>query len=319
MILPCEGISEEVVGVKLQYLILSYFLIWMLGSSVSTAEKPVIAASIPPQSWILEKIAGSSFEVLTILPAGSSPHAFSIQPGTRAKLSQSKLWFRIGTGFEQAIVPALLSEGKVQIINQFKSVERIPLVTHGPGGAELHQHEDGAFCSQCAAAGEPDPHIWLSLRNLRTMAHEMKVVLLANLPMEGTKTNENILKNWEDLDLELEQMDQDITRRLASVNERRILVFHPAWGYFCHDYNFEQVAIEPQGKKAGTETLRELIDFCRSTGLKTLFVQPEYGKRWAAAIAREIEGTVITLDPLAASPEDRLMPLVRALESDPHE
>ncbi len=77
------------------------------------------------------------------------------------------------------------------------------------------------------------------------------------------------------------------------------MVFHPSWGYFAQNYKLRQVPIEIEGKGPKSSQLRELILFARGEGIKVIFAQPQFSTKSAKLVAREIDGQVITVDPLA--------------------
>lgn len=77
------------------------------------------------------------------------------------------------------------------------------------------------------------------------------------------------------------------------------MVFHPAWGYFAHDYGMEQVPIEIEGKDPKPAQLKELIQHAREKGIKVIFVQPQFSTKSAGVVAREIGGQVAYANPLA--------------------
>jgi zinc transport system substrate-binding protein len=77
------------------------------------------------------------------------------------------------------------------------------------------------------------------------------------------------------------------------------MVFHPAWGYFAHTYGLQQVPVEIEGKNPKPAQIKELIEHARKNDIKAIFVQPQFSGRNAELIAREIDGQVVSADPLA--------------------
>lgn len=72
------------------------------GKSKQNNEKPVIAVTIEPQRYFTEAIAGDKFDVISIVPKGSSPETYDPTPQQLVSLGDSKAYFRIGyIGFEQ--------------------------------------------------------------------------------------------------------------------------------------------------------------------------------------------------------------------------
>ena len=106
------------------------------------------------------------------------------------------------------------------------------------------------------------------------------------------KNKNEYLKKLDDLDLELQNA-------FSEMQGKKILVFHPAFGYLARDYGFEQIAIEIEGKEPSAENLAEIIDLAKKENIKTIFVQKQFSQKSAEAIASQIGGSVVPLDPLS--------------------
>lgn len=65
-------------------------------------DKPVITVTIEPLRYFTEAIAGDNFNVVSMVPKGSSPETYDPTPQQLVDLAKSKAYFRIGyIGFEQ--------------------------------------------------------------------------------------------------------------------------------------------------------------------------------------------------------------------------
>jgi zinc transport system substrate-binding protein len=98
---------------------------------------------------------------------------------------------------------------------------------------------------------------------------------------------------------DLERLDAELKQLFASRQGLRFMVFHPSWGYFAHSYGLQQIAIEMEGKQAKPAQLKTLIEMARASDIKVIFVQPQFSAKSAQLIAREIDGQVAFVDPLA--------------------
>jgi zinc transport system substrate-binding protein len=124
--------------------------------------------------------------------------------------------------------------------------------------------------------------------------------------------------NLAGLAAELDALDRELAATLAPLRGRRFLVFHPAWGYFAHAYGLEQVAVERGGKEPGPKALAALADDARRSGIRTVFVQPQFSQRTAETLAAAIGGRVVAVDPLAKDYPASLRAAARALvEAEP--
>ncbi|MBD3314523.1 MAG: ABC transporter substrate-binding protein, partial [Chitinivibrionales bacterium] len=80
---------------------------------------------------------------------------------------------------------------------------------------------------------------------------------------------------------------------------RKFFVFHPSFGYFADAYGLKQIAVETGGKEPSARRLANLIDDARQESVKVIFVQPQFSRKAAQAIADAIDGAVVPVDPLA--------------------
>ena len=69
-----------------------------------------------------------------------------------------------------------------------------------------------------------------------------------------------------------------------------------------------------EGKEPGPAQLKELIDHCRRENIRTVFVQPQFSKKKARLIAREIDGEVIEADSLAPNWAENLIMVAQAIQ-----
>jgi len=105
----------------------------------------------------------------------------------------------------------------------------------------------------------------------------------------------------------LDAWDTALATKLAPLRGKAFFVFHPAWGYFAHDYGLRQMAIEVAGQEPSDHELTEIQHQARRSGAKTLLVQPQISRRGAEAVARAVGARVVVVDPLAENVPETLM------------
>ena len=76
------------------------------------------------------------------------------------------------------------------------------------------------------------------------------------------------------------------------------MAFHPAWSYFAREYGLEQLPIEVEGKAPNPANLKKIIDIARKENIRIIFVQEQFDTNSARAVAAEIGGQVVKIDPL---------------------
>ncbi|NHZ46035.1 metal ABC transporter solute-binding protein, Zn/Mn family [Nitratidesulfovibrio liaohensis] len=152
-------------------------------------------------------------------------------------------------------------------------------------GHHHHDHEGG------------DPHIWLSPALVKMMAGSIKAALAKADPAHAAvyRTNHDaFVRELDELDLHINGLFENVPE-----NRRRFMVFHPAWSYFAHNYNLREVAIEVEGREPGPKQLTRIVEFAKKEKIEAIFVQPQFSKRGAETIARNVGAKLIEADPLA--------------------
>lgn len=246
-----------------------------------------VFVSIPPQKWLCEQLGGEHVNTSLLIAKGQEPHAFDPSPRQIRALSGADLFFTVGLVFEQEIIRRLQSGApNLQIVESSKNIEKIPMDSAGHGhNATL------------------DPHVWLSPYNLKSMAEVMAAALAEKDPDHEQFYRNNLLTVTDQLD----DLDHDIQKKLSPYKGTSFFVFHPAFGYFANRYHLQQVAVETGGKSPTPKQLFALIGKARSTGVKVIFVQPQFDPRSAESVAKGIGGKVVPLDSLAENVVENMM------------
>ena len=92
-----------------------------------------------------------------------------------------------------------------------------------------------------------------------------------------------------------------------------MMVFHPSWGYFARSYGLRQIPIEIEGKEPRPRELAHLIHTARESKVRAIFIQPQFARRAALALADQIGAKVIEADPMALSWEENLLQLAQTI------
>ena len=264
------------------------FVLAALLSSIAAAEtsagKIKVFVSIIPQAYFVERIGGDYIEADVLVGSGQSPATYEPTSRQMSQLSNARVYFRIGVPFEKVFIPKISSVFTgLHIVDTSAGV---PLL----------------YFSQSNGRQVADPHIWLDPKRVKIQAETICRELIRIDPDHGDVFTRNLGTFLHDLDI----LDKTITQSLAPLQKRRLYVFHPAFGYFAQSYGLEQVAIEVEGKGPSARQLSDLIKKAGDEGVKIIFVQPQYSKKNAQAIAQAIGGAVVPINPL---PEDYLQEL----------
>ncbi|NPA04334.1 MAG: zinc ABC transporter solute-binding protein [Epsilonproteobacteria bacterium] len=241
--------------------------------------KPIVAISILPQKYILDKITQDSFEVVVLLPPKVSPATFSPKPSTVLKLKKASLYLTIGLPFEKA----LLEKIETKKVDMGKYLKRFSHFEH------------------------LDPHIWLSPPHLLLLA---RVTLEEAIKLQPSKKGE-FLRNYLDFVKEITALDTSFFNQLPS--NTTFISYHPSFGYFAKVYNLKQLAIEKEGKEPKPQQLLQLLKTAREEKVKVVVVEPQFPKRKAKFLAQKINAKIVVIDPLAYDIPSSLKKLTDAL------
>jgi zinc transport system substrate-binding protein len=249
------------------------------------AEAAAIRAfvTILPQVTFVEAVGGERVHAQALVRPGQSPHAYDPTPRQMARLAEADLYFLIGVPFEE-----ILRERIQSVSPDMKMVDTgrgIHLRTMEESHQEHAEHDHG----------RKDPHVWLDPNNVMTMARSIADALVELDPEHEAEYRRNL----EQFIRELEELDEQIQRRCRNLEKRQFMVYHPAFGYFADAYGLEQIPIEIEGKSPSASDLAELIETARRLDIRAIFVQKQFSSEAAEAVAEEIGGQVVRVDPLA--------------------
>lgn len=277
--------------------ILTLFICFACGNSTQKSEKAIITVTLEPLRYFTEAIAGENYQVVSMVPKGSSPESYDPTPQQLVNLSKSKAYFRIGyIGFEQAWMKKL--EANCPDMKVYDTSHGIDLIRDQGHWHGNHFHKGGV-----------EPHIWNSTQNALIIADNIYQALC-----ELDSAHEADYKNRLDsLKQSIRQTDADI-RTLLEKADSTFLIYHPALSYFARDYGLKQISIEEGGKEPSPAQLKSLIETCRNENIHTIFVQQEFDQRNAQLIAHELGVHIVPINPLNYDWAKEMLQIAKALK-----
>ncbi len=293
--------------------------------AMGASDRKTLFVSIIPQKYFIQQISGDLFDVQVMVQPGASPATYEPKPSQMKKIAESKLYFAIGVPYEKVWLEKLQETNpQMKIIHTDHGIEKLEMAEHSHDedehGEEHHDdhhgekaghkddHHDDHHGEEAGHEedhhdhGGSDPHIWLSTRLVAQQAEIMRDALVSIAPEHATEINEGTTSFQQDL----QGLRNKLDKLLAPYKGRKFMVFHPSWGYFANEFGLEQVAAEIEGKDPKPRQLQELIEFARHEKIHTVFAQPQFSKKSAKVIAKEIDGQVLLIDPLAPNWSENL-------------
>ncbi len=262
--------------------------------------KMQVCVSIAPQAFFVKKIAGDLADVEVLVKDGSSPATYAPKPSQLKTIANSKLYFTIGVAFEK------------NWLDRFKSVnDNLLLIDTTTGIQKLHMDNKHKHSKNEHNEGL-DPHIWLDpilvIKQVNTISEAFT--------SQDPKNSKIYIQNRDNFIKELKDLDKQIKDILANIKNRKFIVFHPSFGYFAKRYNLTQIAIEKEGKEPSIKYLKKVIDFAKQNDIKRVFVAPQFSQKSARQIAKEIDGKVVTVNPLAYNWDENLLSIAKSFKGN---
>jgi zinc transport system substrate-binding protein len=246
-----------------------------------------VVTTIYPLADIAGKLGGDQVSVTYLLPPGASPHTFEPTVEQARLVSEADLFIFIGAGLDDWAVKLAESAGPGH--NLLDLSDHVALLQADP---HVHEHEE-----EHHDHGPNDPHFWLDpiiVRDAITPAITGSLLLL-------TDDHEAYFSELaESYHQELSLLDEEIERKLASVQNRRFIAFHSAWQYFARRYNLEELAVIAlfPGQEPSAGWMAELVELVEEYSVTAIFSETQFPPALAQRIAEESGLNLLELDPL---------------------
>jgi len=287
---------------KIIYALIGIIIIMALALSIyspsliekESYDKLNIIVSVLPQKAFVEAIGGDLVNVQELIPQGGSPSTYEPKPSDLVSVEKADIYFKIGyIPFEKSHMEKFIElNPNMKIVDTSTNVK---LLYFGEEGNQEYE--------------EIDPHIWLSPVQVK----EQVEIITQTLIEEDPDNAEIYLNNSENFKKELDDLHSEIQSEFEKLKINKLMVFHPAWGYFADEYGLEQIAIEDSGKEPTAQDLKDTIEEANTDNIKVIFVQSQFDENVANSIAEEIGAIVISIDPLSEDYINNLKNVARVI------
>ena len=247
-------------------------------SETNEVNKIKVATTIFPLYDLVQEIGGEKVETILLLPPGASPHAFEISPQKVKDLAGSQLLFMIGLKLDDWAINLVNKTNDVKVVDLSTAVELQTLTEEGD------------------EAGDFDPHYWLSPQQAKLIVNQ----IAKELGVVDEANSEYYLVRAQSYQQKIEEKITVWQSTLAKMENKNLVVFHDAWGYFASDFNLNIVAnLEPfPGKSLSPKYLEEINKIIKQYQVKILFVEPQLAINIAQTFAQDLGLEIRVLDPL---------------------
>ncbi|MCA9376269.1 MAG: zinc ABC transporter substrate-binding protein [Candidatus Doudnabacteria bacterium] len=261
----------------------------------------VVAVSIPPLASIAEQIIQDDGEVVTLLPSGSSPHAYEPQPQDVINAQRANLFVVVGENFDDWVLP-FVPEDAVRLDTASSSgIERITLpdgdvaVFSEPHSDESHEDEHaGEGVTHSHGLGF-DPHVWLSATNGALIAERYGEVFADYDPEHADLYRERATE----LASQLRALAGELGEH-AEIEQVAFISMHDGWRTFADAQDlFVAGAVEEiPGKVPSPQQLLVLTDAAESGAAQFIATEPQLSAQVATTLACDLGLPTVVLDPL---------------------
>jgi len=251
-------------------------MLFILRDVTPDSAKPHVVASFYPLAFLAEQIGGDDVQVTTLVPPGTEPHDFEPTAQDIAELETSQALILSGNGIEP-----WADAFKANLANK-----AVVVVETGQGLGNRAN----------------DPHVWLSPKNMQTMAQRVASTLVSIDSTNAAKYQ----ARGDALVGRLTQLDADFSSGLASCKSKTIITSHAAFGYLADAYGLEQVSIagiDPEAEPSAQD-LAELTEFAKSNDVNYIFFETLVSPKLAETLAAETGAQTLVLDPLEGLSDD---------------
>ena len=228
-------------------------------------------------AFLVKRIGGPHVRVEALVQPGQDPHTFEPTPRQVVRLSNARLFFKVGMPFEEVLTEHIAAANeRTAIVDTAAGIKRLK-------GVDPDEQ------------GEPDPHVSARASAARADGCEHRRGALCGRSGDARDFHANQAA----LDAELDALDRRLGESLKPFRGQAFYVFHPAFGYFADAYHLRQESVEVEGKPPTPRQLVDLIRRARADQVKIIFLQPQFNQQAAASIAQALGGAAMPMDSLA--------------------
>jgi len=230
-----------------------------------------------------EAVGGDRVEISTLIPDGTEPHDFEPKAKDLVSLSRARVFVYNGLGMEAWAEDTVAAVGNRNLIVVDASAGIQPLSNSDPD--QISEH------------GEYDPHSWLSLKCAEIEISNIRDALVRADPDGRAYYEENCGVYIS----RLENLYTEYAGKFGAAAKKIFVTGHAAFAYFCRDFGLTQKSVEDvfaEGEPSAQQ-LTELVEYCKSNNVKTVFSEalasPDVSQTLASEAGAKVE-TIYTFE-----------------------
>ena len=272
------------------------------GATTASGSETSRALSVVATTTILAdvtgQVAGDTAQVTTLMEAGADPHNFEASAQALALMQEADLIVANGAGLEEQL-QGPIAEAERTGVPVFHATDHIETLTFAgtDGHDEDEPRHDEDEPGHEHEAGAVDPHFWMDPTRMADVARALGTQIGSLSSDAGA-----ISAQADDYAAQLEQIDTEITRALASIpdGDRTLVTNHEAFNYFAERYDFTIVGTVIPGLSTGAEPsardLEELVHTIERQQVSAVFTENTAPEQLTQTLAAEVGSDVEVIE-----------------------
>ena len=285
----------------------SIFLASALISGISiTAHAEInVVSSVKPLHSLVSGVMEGVARPDLIVKGSASPHTYSLRPSQARQLEDADLVFWMGHELESFLeqpLEAIATKGHIVELIDSSKLKKIKMREGGMFDAHAHDDHDEHEGHDDHGHGEFDVHVWLDPENAKVLVDEIKLALIELDPVNSSKYESNSNK----MNMKLDQLIDEVSKKLESEQGKGYVVFHDAYQYFEQRFGMSAVGsitVSPE-VVPGANRIRELKNKINELNAHCVFSEPQFEPKLVSTVIEGTKANTGVLDPLGASIKD---------------
>jgi ABC-type Zn uptake system ZnuABC Zn-binding protein ZnuA len=240
--------------------------------------KIVAVSSITIIGDVVKHIGGDKVESISICAVGIDPHTYHPKPEDVRTIAKSDITFINGFTLEHWMEELIDNAGGDR-----------PKITVTEGVTPMTDEK---------GFGDPDPHAWFDVKNVKIYAQNIAKGLIELDPDNKDYYNTNL----ENYLKQLNELEAWIHTEIEKIPEQKrvIITSHDAFRYFGKAYGVEVHGLQGLSTEAKvqTEDVTRVVDLIKARGLRSVFIEtsvnPKLLEQVSAETGAKIGGTLFS-------------------------
>lgn len=296
----------------------------LLLSTTAMADVPSVAVDIAPVHALVARVMDGVGTPDLVIPAGASPHSYSLRPSQAAALQNADLVFWLGEDLTPWLEDALATLAEDAAITTLLDLDETELLDFREGALfEAHDYDDDDHAhgdddhshdkddhghgdddhahgddDHGHDHGDHDPHAWLSPDNASAWLNVIAARLSAADPDNAGAYFANAAAGR----AEIEALKAEVSEILDPVRGQSFVVFHDAYQYFENAFDlFASGAISlSDASDPSPARIAEIQDRVRDEAIGCVLAEPQFNPDLVAVVLDGTDAGTAVVDPLGA-------------------